>query len=313
MLTPKIFIKKNIAKILQSVNKIIIKFRLGEAYQHIHPYWKNLKIEFVNSGQHKVFYRKKYIFSCKSLSDLKNKNYTRMALFGAGPSIKYMNLSKIKNNEAVFVNGAIRLAEKIQAKPFMFMMMDRLFVSYYYELLPKLIKPNDNIFLSYGSLSMILSKDVNFLKDKNVYICANVFEPYFQKKRNIQNLDTKKTIIENKDNAVFSLDAEYGFYDGGSVITWAMQLAFYLRVKESFLLGVDLTNNNNVKHFYDETKKIFFTKASLDSNQINKFMKLAGKVFKEENLSIFNCSKNTLIPYEFIPYSDEFEQKNTVN
>jgi hypothetical protein len=308
MLPPKIFIKKHLAKIRQSFDKRLIRNRMGAEYEHIHPYWRHLKIESIGNGSSRIFFNGRQAAESKPVSGLKSSLHPRVVLFGSGPSINGMDLSRVQDDEAVFVNGAIRLRERIKTKPLMNMIMDRLFVDYYPELLFRFVKPGDNLFLSFGSLDMILRKDASFLKDKNVYVCPNVMEPYMSPKRRFSDLDKTKIVVSDDESTAFSFDAEYGFYDGGTVITWAVQLAYYLNAADTFLLGVDLTSSTVSHHFYDRKKDLFFvTSAKLEKDKIINFLTLAAEIFRKNGRRISNCSDITLVPYEIIPYSEKFK------
>lgn len=288
-----------------SIVKRLIDIRYGVAYEHMHPYWPHMEIAYSPEGYHKIYCHGKYALTTCSFSDLKTQcGGGEVSIFGAGPSIKLMDLSKIKENSAILVNGAITLADKLPHKPLLCILMDQNFLVNDTNLLKNLPK-GSNILLSIAFLGTILRKDKSLIEGQNIFISNNILELYKKPITEISALPLDKA--EHTDKTAFSFDPEYGLFDGGTVLTWAIQLSFYFGACVTYILGLDL-GNYAAPHFYEtEANKCVSIGLFRDyETKILPFMTLAGEIFRKNNLPIFNCSPETKLPYSIFPFSDHF-------
>jgi hypothetical protein len=124
--------------------------------------------------------------------------------------------------------------------------------------------------------------------------------------------DLPSPVIDGVRQAHFSTDISHGTYGGYTVVYTLMQIAYYMGIKELFLLGLDfsfdksapsgkatsageeiLVQNNEVNHFHPDYRKKGdeWTVPRLDI-QYDAF-KCAKQAFEKEGRKIFNASRFT--------------------
>ena len=100
------------------------------------------------------------------------------------------------------------------------------------------------------------------------------------------------------------LDPRLGFFHTGTVMSNAIQIAFYVGFKEIFLLGFDLGNANQPR-FYENTEDVVRSGLLNDYEEhIKPFMLLTKLASKKTGVGVYNCSPVSLLPYSIIPYRD---------
>lgn len=305
-------IKKFLDKLQVSIMHRILFFKFGPGHRHWHTYWPNLKIEFRTNGRHEVFYKGQKVFMAQSFAELQKSAYNEIVIFGAGPSVKQMDLDKVKPQTAILVNGAMGLANKLPGGPLLCAVLD------YSFLRDKLCKdmlyalpPGTNLLVSDDFFDYAFKRDRHMFDKFNVYIACNPIHPHWAQKIEMEDLPPQH--FRKGYGSVFSYDPQYGMFDGGTILTWAIQMAYYLRAKTTYILGLDLGNFAE-PHFYEtEKNKIVSVGLLRDYQKIENFMRLASEAFAEARLKIFNCSPITKLPYSIFPFNDYFLKNNQGN
>lgn len=306
-----IFLKRKRAKLRTAIAKRRVALKLGKEYIHTNAYWPDLENLKFPYGKADIFFKKKHIFTTHSFGELAAVANKEIAVFGAGPSVKQMDLSLVKENSAILVNGALFLADKLPYKPLLCILMDSDFLHTDTHLLRQL-PPGTNLLLGAPFLANTLRKDKHLLDGHNIFVTNHIMEPYNKPLVRIKNL-SEDICIKSRDNTTaFSLNPAYGLFDGGTVLTWALQMAFYLKAQTTYILGLDLGNYNQ-PHFYEtkKTKNVSIGLLRDYERQILPFMTLATQVFAKNGLKIFNCSPITKLPYSIFPFSNHFLKKKS--
>lgn len=231
----------------------------------------------------------------KKLSGLRNKHAgKRCFIIGNGPSLKIEDLDRLKN-EITFACNKIYLAfDQTEWRPT------------YYSILDVLVAENNR-------------SDVNELKLCKIF-CEAV-RSYFKDADDIIWLKSLKMPILNGDyKGKFSTNAHEGVYGGWTVIYPQIQLAFFMGIREIYLIGVDfsfevptstgrtcrsgeiLEHQGETNHFHLEYRKPgeTWTRPLLDL-QYKAFL-AANRTFEKYGGSIFNASRKTAL--DVFPHVD---------
>lgn len=301
------YTKKFFDKLRVSVMRRILFFKFGPGYRHWHSYWPNLKIEFRPNGRHEVFYKGKKVCTAHSWDELTKSVYDEIVVFGAGPSIKQMDLGKVKPKTAILVNGAMALANKLAGGPLLCAVLDYSFLTPSGKAMLAALPQGTNLLVSDDFFAYAFKRDKHMFDGFNVYITYNSIHPHWGKKVELKDFSPQHFL--SGGGSLFSYDPQYGLFDGGTILTWAIQMAYYLRAKTTYILGLDLGNFSE-PHFYETEKNKIVSKGLLrDYQKIENFMRLASEAFAAAGLKIFNCSPVTKLPYTIIPFSDYFLKK----
>lgn len=287
----------------------ILTIKFGKGYNHLHAYWPSVQVNYKEDGENEVFFKGKLVYKAKKFTDLLNKSYDELVVFGAGPSVNQMDLSKVKPQTAILVNGAIALANKLEGGPFMCATFDYAFL--WDEKCVKMLEDlpaGTRLLTSDDFVAYALRKKRHLLDKLDIYISFKPDFPHRSKKLTIQDLSKENFYFGYE--AAFSKNPQKGMFDGGTILTWGLQMAHYLKAKTTYICGLDLGNFNQ-PHFYETEKNKVVSKGLLrDYQRIENFMRLASEAFADQNLKIFNCSPVSKLPYSIFAYNEHFLKKN---
>ena len=235
----------------------------------------------------------------RHIRKLKNIHKGRRAfIIGSGPSLQISDLDRLKN-EITFACNKIYLAFEATAwRPT------------YYTILDRLVAENCNRIVNTLPLKKIFTSEVT---------------PYFQ---NIKDINWLKALpsptIDGKRQYRFSTDISKCVFEGMTVIYTMMQIAFYMGIRELYIIGLDfsfskskqtgektlageiiLESEGEVNHFHADYRKAgeTWTMPQLDC-QYEAF-KIAKQIFKEAGGIIYNASlKTKLDVFPLINFDD---------
>lgn len=215
-----------------------------------------------------------FINQFKKTNRLKNKEIgKRCFILCNGPSINNHNLNLIKNEVIIGMNASTLLEGEYD------------FISNYYVV-------SDLRFISHPEKSKFASTMLNpFTK------CV------FRKEIEDQPENTSpndKYYIDAISRDGFSKNLVAGYFFGCTTTMLAIQLAYFIGIKDVYLLGCDLKYSKKSPRFYHE--EAVQIEDSFTSVQISNLLN-ASKIFETEDRHIYHCNeKSFLNPY--IDYKD---------
>lgn len=301
-------IKEKIYKLKENIIKhyLIIKRGRDNSYSFsYHPYIRIL-------NRNKIYWKNKFLFKTHSFDKL-NSNENDIFIVGSGPSINTQNLALLRNKKVIFLNGSIIIAKKYNILPFCLIIMDSTFIINRQNII-KEIPPKIPLILSLSVIKALYYFMPQILKEHPVFLIENPLEPYNGTKKKISDLDKKYFYISKAGDSAFSLKPSAGLYNGGTVMSNAIQIAFYAGFKRIFLLGLDIGNANQPRFYENNKNKIKCGLLNDYETEILPFMKATRELAEIKGISIYNCSPITKLPYEVIPYFDFkiIEEENDV-
>ncbi len=213
-------------------------------------------------------------------------------IIGSGPSIKNQPIAELAERKTILLNGAIKLIKDYNLSPLCVVISDDSFIRKRSEML-QYINKRVNFVLTFPVLKEIFFSRPKILQDNNIFLIHEVNDPF---------KDTPSTHQKN----LFLFDKPtWGTFRGGTVMSIAIQIAAFFKVKKTYLLGLDIGNSKTEPRFYETTKNVVRSGLLDDyKNTILPFMKLAAEWFHRNSCEIFNCSPVTKLPYSVIPYAD---------
>lgn len=299
-------IKNKIKKFIYKVNEKIIRkyllFTNGRDKSYAFSYFPYIKIENKNN----VSYKNKFLFQAKDfkqLREISNCYNEEIYILGSGPSIKTQNLRILQGKKVFFLNGSIQISWQYNITPFFLAITDATFILNRLEIVSK-IQPRTRLLLSLSSIKAMKYFCPHILEENEIYISNSPLEPYGEKKKQIKDLDKNYFYISKDGNSAFSLEPSKGLFNGGTVMSNAIQIAFYLGFRNIYLLGLDIGNAQQPR-FYENNKNKLKSGLLTDyETEILPFMKATKELAEIQNREIYNCSPITKLPYDVIPYFD---------
>lgn len=242
-----------------------------------------------------LFSRNRFLTRSLSLYGLRNDlklPEDEIFIVGSGPSIKNQKIEKLANKNTILLNGAVKLIEDAGLNPLCVLIVDELFCRKRIDLLER-IKPGTNLVLTFPAIKEIAFECPNIIQQNRIFLLHE---------RKQKFLGEEGTCEEN----IFLFDKPtYGVFRAGTVMSAAIQLAAFMKVKNVYLLGLDIGNSETSPRFYETQKNKIRTGLLRDyEGLILPFMRLASIWYDRNKMKIFNCSPVTKLPYSVIPYCD---------
>jgi hypothetical protein len=202
--------------------------------------WQQQFREQIQIAQHKLARRGIVLNSNdRKLLALKNKYIGRRAfIIGNGPSLRETDLSQLKNELTIASNGIFLLFDEIDFRPTFYTVEDRL-----------VAEDRASIINTLTGMTKIFPQDLDYcLKRDRHTLYINFLRQY----RNFPK---------------FSAEFDQYVYWGGTVTYLSLQLAYYLGIREVYLVGVD--HSYRPKAAVDEQQGNVITSHSNDVNHFH--------------------------------------------
>ena len=213
---------------------------------------------------------------------LKNKELgKRIFILANGPSLNDLDLSLLKSEVIIGMNGSTMLEEKFD------------FESQYYVV-------SDKRFL----LSPIKRKWATDKLSKNT---RRVIRADLRDVDDPESED-RTTYVNAISRDGFSKNLSNGFFYGNTTTMLAIQLAWHLGSSEVYILGCDLRYMKDKPRFYEEENPQL--EDAFTSIQLKNIID-ASIIFEESGRLMFNCSSRSFLrPYlPFIEFNKIFDKK----
>ncbi|PLX70652.1 MAG: hypothetical protein C0602_03845 [Denitrovibrio sp.] len=155
-----------------------------------------------------------------SLKQFHNIHHGKRAFIAAtGPSLRVEDLELLKDEITLSCNKVYLSFEKTLWRPDFYSVIDRL--------------------VAEGSAEKVAKVD-------SVKIFSSVIKPYIAEDNDIFWLnDLPSPTVDGKRESRFSCDISQGTYGGHTVVYTLMQIAYYIGIKELFLIGLDFNFENS--------------------------------------------------------------------
>ena len=187
----------------------------------------------------------------------------RCFIIGGAPSLKLLDLSKLNDEMTFTVNRGYKLKERGLKNSKYHIIVDRL--------LPEDAGIMEEIPIDF-SKSFFINSEIDFKKN---------------------GCDCTFVEILNSNMLYFQEDLTKPLMTIGTVISQAIQIAYYMGFNEIYLIGVDLDFSKNPGHFYESSKEENFRQATLSvkgEDVMLKGMETITNFLNSKGVNIYNSS-----------------------
>lgn len=257
-----------------------------------------------------------FVFASNHVAD-------RVNILASGPSIDTLDIAKITDQPAIFVNGSITLTQSYDfLQPVGYVITDPRFIKHNLALILNNYTGFCPLYMSDLVAEQLLIDAPEFLITyaNNIFIIFPVKRPVLYRPIDTKELGFFKKLVTklyhrprlqhfknsphhqiHKKIGV-SFDIRYGFVEGGTVAYVALQLAFSLGFKNIHLYGIDLLNSHTPR-FYETVQNAAPSKLEQAvNNRIVPSFDLAANYYKERGVEIVNHSPISQNLFKLIAY-----------
>lgn len=238
----------------------------------------------------------------------KVSEHSSLWILATGPSIKPLELDKLRDLPVMGVNGAIAVCHQHKITPLYYVITDRDFFKNRMDLVREAVNSGAHCFFSFDGISHICQQQPELLKTGKISLLETVNRYYATPKLPLCQL---QPILTNDPDIVipnvFSKEIGWsnapakGVFTAKTVAYIACQIAASLSPQNIFILGMDLTSDKSAPNrAYDEGKNAQPT--SLQADYPN-FILPSFQLIPDLNLSskIWNLSLDSRLPTGILP------------
>ena len=287
--------------------KKYLVYTKGKAYKYAFSYWPFIELYPGPSGSTYVHFRKRHLLDAPPFSSL-IRPFNKVYILGSGPSVNTQDLTPLKQEAVITLNGSLVATCQAGLVPYAHIIIDANFILTRPDLV-QLLPPKVPLLVSLSALKAMACFCPAQLHNRPVLLVRNPLGTFPQPLRCVQRLPQRHFVKSVDNPAYFSLTPDFGFADGGSVMTIGIQLAYYLGVQQVFLLGLDIGNAEQPRFYETKHNRQKCGLLKDYETKILPFMQLTRQVFEARGKEIYNCSPISKLPYEVIPYFHFPEKK----
>jgi KDO transferase-3 len=286
--------------------------RLGPDWAHLAECHPSFSMERTPDG-HRVFWRKKSVGFVRNMNSVKGAGKGPCFLVATGPSMKSVDLKKLRGYQTVSFNGAINLFLENGMTPDYVLIPDVRIFENCFEFVEKSVRSGAVCFFSYDGLSRICERMPELFQHGNIHLIESINCKYDQPLSAsgwpVSPADAPDGLYMSEvypDNRKrrgimgFSCDAGRGFFFGRTVAYLGVQLAHWLGHHPLFILGMDLGGTGKA-HCYANTANGTPDFLRYYEPEIRAPFEIARRAAEAENFSVYNLSEHSTLPSSVIP------------
>jgi Kdo-III transferase WaaZ len=265
-----------------------------------------------NEAQRSILWDGKIIGCTASLAAIRNAEAGSCFILATGPSIKQLDLTKLRGHKVLGVNGAIIKLQELQIRPDYYVISDDDFAVHRFELLRQAVATDAKCFFSPSVLAAICEQEPKMLQCSNIFLIEPVNQRFGFPRLNdpafraLASRDSEIILrhppVTPADQIGFSKNLQKGLFAAGSVVCCAVQVAYYVGFRRIFILGMDLDYSGANPRFYEAAAQMRPTQIA---QQYEPVIKPAFEVLRDfcsrEDLKVFNLSNKSRLPEEIMP------------
>lgn len=224
-------------------------------------------------------------------------------VIGSGPSIREQDLSRLRGEACVLLNGAVTLAQPQGPvpEPVAVMIEDARFIQEKGELL-RALPEGTRLCLVGPALHALGMLDPALFERFRLYFIQGFDTHYGRPKRALAEADPEDYRVA--PGAALSLNLAEGHFGCGTVMYTGVQLAFHLRVQRVYLVGFDMTNFEQPRFYETEQNAAWTGLANAYERRVLPAFRLAVTTAREKGMTIENCSHTSILPRDVLPFND---------
>lgn len=265
------------------------------------------KLRERTDGGWDVIWRGRWVGRTRPPSELRGKYSGACFVVGTGPSLQTQDLTRLKGQALVGVNGAIAKFKELNIAPDFYVITDWDFFENRFDMVREVMLSGAKCFFSYSGLSRICRREPELLQQTDVYLTEVVNRRYrvprlplgaFQEwARSDPELELPLEERSDDSRVGFSRNMEKGVFCGRTILFRALQVGYYLGFRRLYILGMDLNYRGDHPRFYENAGNMRPSKIDKDYEPfILPAFKVLSRLDESGELSVYNLSPASRLP-----------------
>jgi Kdo-III transferase WaaZ len=287
---------------ISTLLKLAYRYTHSAKWRHNERLWPHAHIERDAMGAIERFTWRSRAVPLARRAELQRLRRMPCHLIASGPSVADIDYDALPMHHVMGVNGAIALTDRAPVKFNFYCILDAGFVRQRPDLARRVVARDLVLFVTPVVLARLLDMFPASAFGCRFYLVDDIF------KRGLEAARTPETLRANPQVAAsaafqgehghlgYSFDIDNGFFHGGTVAYFALQVATWLGFTELYLHGVDLRDATQTPRFYETMQTRAPTRLDAEfASLIEPSFRHAAAVLRARGVRVENLSHDSAL------------------
>lgn len=282
---------------ISTLLKLVYRHSHTSKWRHNERLWPHARIERDAVGVIERFtWRGRHVPLARR-SELQRLRRLPCHIIASGPSIADIDYDALPMHHVMGVNGAIALADRAPVKFNDYCILDAGFVRQRPDLARRIVARDLVLFVTPVVLARLLETFPMSAFGCRFYLVDDIFKRGMEAARTPEALRADPRVaasaafVGERGRLGFSFDIDNGFFHGGTVAYFALQVATWLGFTEMYLHGVDLRAASQTPRFYETMQARAPTRLDAEyADLIEPSFRHASEVLRARGVRVENLS-----------------------
>ncbi|WP_374624936.1 hypothetical protein [Pandoraea sp.] len=287
---------------ISTLLKLVYRYSHTAKWRHNERLWPHASIERDARGAIERFtWRGRYVPLARR-SELQRLRRLPCHIIASGPSIAEIDYDALPMHHVMGVNGAIALTDLAPVKFDFYCILDAGFVRQRPDLARRIVARDLVLFITPVVLARLLETFPASAFGCRFYLVDDIFKRGMEAARTSEALRANPRVaasasFHGEDGGLgFSFDIDNGFFHGGTVAYFALQVATWLGFTQMYLHGVDLRDASHTPRFYETAQTRAPTRLDAEfTHLIEPSFRHAAGVLRARGVRVDNLSSTSAL------------------
>ncbi|WP_449412980.1 hypothetical protein [Pandoraea soli] len=282
---------------ISTLLKLVYRYSHTAKWRHNERLWPHARIERDAMGAIERFTWRSRRVPLVRRAELQRLRRLPCHIIASGPSVADIDYEALPMHHVMGVNGAIALTDHAPVKFNFYCILDAGFVRQRPDLARRVVARDLVLFVTPVVLARLLDTFPASAFGCRFYLVDDIFKRGMEAARTPEALRAdpqvaaSATFLGEQGRLGYSFDLDHGFFHGGTVAYFALQVATWLGFTELYLHGVDLRDAAQTPRFYETLQTRAPTRLDVEfSSLIEPSFRHAAAVLRARGVRVENLS-----------------------
>lgn len=287
---------------LSTFFKLLYRHSHSAKWRHNERLWLHARIARDAAGRIERFTWRGREVPLMHRAELRRPRGQTCHLIASGPSVAQIDYAALPMQNVIGVNGAIALLERAPIQFSYYCILDAGFVRLRPDLARRIVACDLVLFVTPIVLARLLETFPDRAFRCRLYLVDDIVNRALQPASSREALRAdpalaaRAAFFDEGECLGYSFDIDNGFFHGGTVAYFALQVATWLGFTEVYLHGIDLRNAATTPRFYETMETRMQTRLDVDfAGMIEPAFRHASKVLRRRGVRVINLSRDSAL------------------
>ncbi|VVE62424.1 hypothetical protein PCA31118_01007 [Pandoraea captiosa] len=282
--------------------KLVYRHSHTAKWRHNERLWPHARIERDAMGAIQRFTWRGRHVPLAGRAELQRLRRLPCHIIASGPSIAEIDYEALPMHHVMGVNGAIALSARAPVKFDYYCILDAGFVRQRPDLARRIVARDLVLFVTPVVLARLLDMFPTSAFGCRVYLVDDIFKRGLEAARTTSTLRgdarvaASASFLSDDSQIGFSFDIDNGFFHGGTVAYFALQVATWLGFTEMYMHGLDLRDASQTPRFYETMQTRAPTRLDAEfTTLIEPSFRHAAEVLRARGVRVENLSPTSAL------------------